>query len=118
MTMIDRLNKLKPRTIAIVLIALFIAGYAYFRSEDLIKGPKILIIAPATGAIVVSEDITVTGRAERIANLFMNDRQIFTDEQGNFSESLLLAYGYNIIEIKAKDKFGRATSRTLELVFK
>lgn len=112
------LKKSKPQTIAIVVIVLFIVGYAFFRSENLIKGPNIKVSSPSTGATVESESVTVNGQAERIATLFMNGRQVFTDDKGNFSESLLLAYGYNIIELKAKDKFGRATSRTLELVFK
>ena len=48
----------------------------------------------------------------------MNDRQMFTDEEGEFSEKLLLSYGYNIITVKAKDRFGRETKKTLELIYK
>ena len=102
----------------IALIVLFIVGYAAFRSEDLIRGPKIQVTSPSTGETMESENVNISGKAERIATLFMNGRQVFTDDKGNFNESLLLAYGYNIIELKAKDKFGRATSRTLELVLK
>lgn len=112
------LKKSRPQTLALIAIVLFIVGYAFFRSGDLIKGPNIEVASPATGDTIESENVTITGQAERIATLFMNGRQVFTDDKGNFSESLLLAYGYNIIELKAKDKFGRATSRTLELVFK
>lgn len=112
------LKRSRPQTIVVTLIVVFIIGYAFFRSEDLLRGPKIFITFPNTETTIESENINVTGRVERIATLFMNGRQVFTDDGGNFNESLLLAYGYNIIELKAKDKFGRATSRTLELVLK
>ena len=48
----------------------------------------------------------------------MNDRKIFIDQQGNFKEKILLSYGYNIITMKANDKFGRNTKKKLELIYK
>ena len=111
-------KRFKPRTIIVILIAVFIAGYAYFRSENLLLGPKIVVTSPSNGATMETDLVTISGEAKRIATLQLNGRQIFTDKEGRFSESLLLSYGYNIIELAARDKFGRSTSQTIELVFK
>ena len=112
------LKKSRPGVLAVLAVVLFIAGYAYFRSENLLKGPAITIESPVTGLTVENDQVAVTGEVKRISSLFMNGRQIFTDESGRFSESLLLAYGYNIIELKAQDKFGRGVTKTIELVLK
>ena len=37
----------------------------------------------------------------------MNGRPIYTDENGDFEEELILASGLNIIELKARSRFGR-----------
>lgn len=111
-------KKLKPRTLIVVLVVLFIVGYAYFRSESLILGPKIEIESPVNGETLENQLVKIEGRAARIATIFMNGRQIFTDQSGHFSEPLLLSYGYNIIKLTAQDKFGRSVSQTVELIFK
>ncbi len=112
------LKKIRPGIIVIAIIVVFIMGYAYFGAADLIKGPKITVTYPPNGATLNKGVIAVTGEAQRIATLFMNGRQIFTDKTGHFKETLLLAKGYNIIELAARDKFGRVAEQTLEVVFK
>ncbi len=73
---------------------------------------------PLNGASVEHSLINIEGVAKNISHISMNDRQMFTDEEGEFSEKLLLSYGYNIITVKAKDRFGRETKKTLELIYK
>jgi hypothetical protein len=60
----------------------------------------------------------VVGEAKNVSYLSLNGRQIFTDESGTFSEKLLLPYGYTIMTLKARDRFGRSRTYTLELVYK
>ncbi len=104
-------------TVAVALvIGLGIYGYLQFR--EYLRGPLILLMEPENGALFASPLITVAGRAENAAFLTLNGKQIFTDEQGDFREKLLLQEGYNILAIDAKDRFGRTARRTLELVYK
>lgn len=93
-----------------------IFGYALFRSWDLLVGPELIIKSPTNGEVSKNGIIQVTGEAERIASLYLNGRQIFTDEAGAFKETLLLLPGYNIIVVEAKDKFGRQAAERLALI--
>lgn len=95
-----------------------LAFYGYRQSKEYLRGPVITITEPENGTSVAVPLITVAGRAENAAFLTLNGRQIFTDEQGNFREKLLLEEGYNILAINAKDRFGRAVRETLQLVYK
>ena len=97
------------------IFALVIAGYAYLTSRDFVAGPQILVAEPAE-TVVFSPLVRVAGTALHVSFISLNDRQIFTDAEGNFREQLLLAPGYNILSIKAKDRFERRIEKTLELI--
>jgi hypothetical protein len=47
----------------------------------------------------------------------MNGRLIAIDTTGRFVEQLLLSYGYNIIELVATDRAGKAIERTITLFY-
>ncbi|PIR57926.1 MAG: hypothetical protein COU71_01460 [Parcubacteria group bacterium CG10_big_fil_rev_8_21_14_0_10_38_31] len=95
-----------------------VAGYSYYEVRDFLAGPKIEIISPKNGVIINKSLIEIHGTAKNISKLFLNDKQIFTDEEGIFSEELLLSLGYNIIEFKAEDRFEREVKQTLEIIYK
>ena len=76
-----------------------------------LKGPQLNITSPTSGTSTDQTFISIEGFAGNVSFITMNDNQIFIDESGVFKEKLLLAPGYNIIEVKAKDRFGRIISR-------
>ena len=106
------------KKIVVVIIILTIAGYAYYRTKDFIIGPTITIHSPRDGELVNLSLVEIYGTAKNISYISVNDRQVFTDEEGKFKEKLLLYPGYNIISIKAIDRFERDIEKTLELVYK
>lgn len=102
----------------IILLVLSFGFYGISKSWGFLKGPEIFIESPADFQKANKSYLEIKGRAEYVSNLYLNGNQIFTDENGNFKESLLLAKGYNIIIIEAQDKFGRATKEKKEIVLK
>ncbi len=101
----------------IVLVVTAIAGYSYFQSRNLIRGPLVSLSMLPTGSTVASALVAVKGTASNISFISLNDRQIFVDKDGKFNEELLLSPGYNMWTIQAKDKFGRIVTKKIELVF-
>ena len=101
-----------------IVMLLGAAGYGLFETRDLIAGPVIVIEKPENGAVFSDSLIEINGTARNITSISFNGRQIFVDEEGRFSETLLLSYGYNIMTLSAEDKFGRTVSKTLEAVYK
>lgn len=102
----------------IILFVVFILGYALFQAQNIILGPIIKIESPINGDSLDHSLVTISGVAKNISHISMNDTQIFTDDKGVFTEKLLLSYGYNIITIKATDRFNREVVKTLELMYK
>jgi len=103
--------------LTITMVVVF-ALYGISRSQGFLKGPQIAISSPINGTISSNSAVKITGRAKNISLLYLNGRKIFTNEDGLFEESLLLAHGYNIIEIKAQDKFNREIREIRRIVYK
>ena len=100
---------------------LLIIIYAFFRSKDLIFGVKIKNVeidgSPIkSGATIADNTIEVTGVARNAIFLSLDGREISVDQQGDFDETIALLPGYNIMNIKAKDKFGHTDEKNYQLM--
>jgi hypothetical protein len=85
--------------------------YIAFQARFLIIGPQITLTAePPT--VNNQRLVTLEGTAQNISRLWLNDRQIFTDAQGNFEEALVLENGYTVTTVRAEDRYGRETTVT------
>ena len=105
--------------LVIFLLAAFgIGGYTYVQSREFFRGPRITIVSPQNGATLENALVTIEGAAENIIHISLNDGAIFVDPKGHFLEKLLLLPGYNILTLKAEDRFGKRIEKTLELVYK
>jgi Glucodextranase, domain B len=110
-------GKLILKTLLIAFFVLIIVGYGLFQSQKIIKGPTITLSSPHSGDVVHQSDIDIKGVATNISSISLNDRPIFIDEQGAFMEKLMLYPGYNIIKLRAEDKFGSSVEKDLEIVY-
>ena len=101
-----------------ILVILAILGYSGYAAERVFKGPAITIDSPVGGAALESALVRVAGHVERASSLTLNGRLIAVDTSGQFAEELLLAYGYNILELVAVDRSGKTVTKTITLFYK
>jgi hypothetical protein len=106
------------RTGALTVLALTIVAYSLFQAQKILSGPVIVVNTPQNNATYNSTLIKIEGQAKNIAYINLDDKQIFVDKDGNFSEKFLLSPGYNVVKLDAWDKFGAKTEKKLELVLK
>lgn len=91
-----------------IILAGLIISYVIFQARFLITGPQIVLEQePDTKSN--ERVINLKGSAFNITHLWLNDRPIFTDENGDFEEALVLENGYTIATLRAKDRYGRET---------
>lgn len=103
---------------SLIILGTIILLYSLFQGWKIIAGPIIDIYNPQNGITYSESLIQVEGRARNIAFIKLNDKQIFTDKNGYFSEKLLLSPGYNIIKLDAQDKFKNSTEKRIEVILK
>ena len=98
------------------LFFILIIGYAFFVSKDLIFGVKIKNVNLADGTTFIESVIKITGNAKNAVILTLNGREISIDQTGNFNETIALLAGYNIVNIRAQDKFGYVDEKNYKLI--
>lgn len=109
---------IRPKYGFLILLFLLLGAYSLFQARFLILGPRISIDSYKNGEVVASPIILISGKAENVSWLSLNDRQIFTDEKGAWSEKLIVSEGTSIMTLKARDRFGREREKRLLVVLK
>lgn len=97
-------------------VLMLVMAYVLFQARYLISGPEIeLTVAPP---ILHNEQrIELTGTARHLSRLWLNGRQIYTDQHGYFREALILERGYTVATLRAEDRYGRTTELTRPFVY-
>lgn len=104
------------RVIIFVSFSSAVAIFVFFRSLNYIKGPLLEINSPNNGALIDTSTVQISGYAQRINKITINDFPISIDEQGNWKETRVVFPGINKISIKVEDKFGRTIIKQLDIV--
>jgi hypothetical protein len=113
-----RETKFYLRAIIISLFLICLFGYGAFEVWNYATGPEIVVSSPANGVAVSESLISIDGQGKNTQEITLNGRPIVVDEAGNFSEKILLSYGYNVLELRAEDRFGKMTEQQLQIVYK
>lgn len=112
--------KIRKREVSIkqcllTLVAVVGVSYFLFQARFMVLGPMLEITYPQNGALVASSIVDIEGRAKNIAWISLNGRQIFTDEDGHWSERMVVSPGTSIMTVKTKDRFGRETEKSVQI---
>lgn len=91
----------------------FIIIFGYAKINFIVKGVEIKATVERSAD---SSLVQIKGNAENSILLSLNGREIFIDEDGNFSETVGLLPGFSVISLEAKDKFGKSAEQKFSLV--
>src|SRR3989338_4513464 len=102
-----------------ILLVVVLAGFFYIglRVNEIISPPALDVDFPPLNYIVEEHTVTVSGRVEPSARLFINEREVVA-AAGNFSESIDLKTGVNDITVRAQKKYGRDARVILHVLAK
>ena len=91
-------------------VVFFVCGsviiYTALRSTNIIIGPSIEIKYPIN-IYETETPVNVSGVVKRSSHFYINDREIYLTRLGEFSETLPLSLGFNIIKFQAVGKSGK-----------
>ena len=98
-------------SVLLVLIIVFTVSRAY----GLIQGPYIALNEEALTSQIDSGFVVLEGTVYRSAYFSINGRTVAPEQNGNFSERLLLSPGHTIMTIQARDRFDRTTQEIIPI---
>lgn len=84
-----------------------VALFVYSRAHDAISGARLVVKNLEEYTETTEPFISIDGYMKRSAEIRINGVSIPTDQSGNFNYPLALGTGYNSIEVKGLDSFGR-----------
>ncbi|MFA5022065.1 MAG: helix-turn-helix domain-containing protein [Patescibacteria group bacterium] len=97
------------RGIIIGLLALACLTYLGIKIKMIVTPPALTVISPVDNLVTDQNFIAVVGQVEKEATLEVNGQQVLVDQNGNFSETIDLQSGTNVIEIRAEKRHGTQT---------
>ncbi|MFH1192542.1 MAG: helix-turn-helix domain-containing protein [bacterium] len=101
------LSPLFIKNTLLFIITIFGISYLYSIGYAITKPPKLDIFEPNNDIVINNYQIKIKGETEKEAKIFINNREIFCSQNGDFSETLDLKKGVNIVKISAQKKYGK-----------
>ncbi|HDQ22980.1 MAG TPA: helix-turn-helix domain-containing protein [Candidatus Uhrbacteria bacterium] len=95
------------RNIIISLIVVSLLAYFGFQISRIFKAPELIVSAPVGNLIIQDNFIEIKGQTEKEAQVFINEKEVFLDKNGEFKAALDLHKGLNVIKITAVKKYSR-----------
>lgn len=93
----------------IIFIFIILLGYMLFQYRYAIINPPLKVTKPTEGSVAASQTITVEGKTDPNASLFLNNDPVTLDSNGNFKKAITVFTGKSTITIKVVNYFGRET---------
>ena len=110
---------LTPRLIKIIAVIVIVAAassYLIWQFSNFSRNPALSLAEPVNDITVSSNKITFKGNAEREGDLTINGQGVFVNEDGTFAEEITLQEGLNKITVIVRDRQGRETSLTRQIL--
>lgn len=97
------------------LMTLLVLVWLFWQWRSVSGAPTLEIFEPADKKVIETLRVQVAGRADPMARVTINDQEVETGENGSFEEEVMLTVGLNEIVIEATNKFGKVTSKKIQV---
>jgi cytoskeletal protein RodZ len=98
-----------------LLVAAIAIIYVAWEIRSVLVPPFLSVDEPSSDITVTESSVVISGRGEIGAEVFINNQPVLTDQNGHFTETLLLSSGLNVIEVTEKNKFNKISSVTRQI---
>lgn len=81
--------------------------------KEVSQGLSLEVYEPKDNEVVNKPNLTIRGKTSPLAEVFVNEKELKADPQGNFSTVLSLDEGENVITVAASDVQGNYAEKEL-----
>lgn len=114
----SRLMLRSPKSYLIMGVMVVILLYVAYQFSFLFVGPKLFISSPKNGMIISSNIVAVSGKTDPYATVTVNSENVYVDLSGSFKKTLYLYSGNDTVIITAKNRYGKATKKEIQISVK
>ena len=98
------INPQRVRNIIIIAIVLALFGYLGWQLNQIFQAPELSVYQPDKDQVITQNFIEIKGKTEKEARVYINEKEVFLDSNGEFKATLDLQKGLNLIKITAEKK--------------
>ncbi len=98
--------------VSLVGVLLAVLGYLFWQFSALTAAPRLTVSNPDKDQVLYGSLITINGRVDGGADVYVNDSPILSDANGNFTDAIALQDGINAIRVTARNRLGKSTTVT------
>lgn len=109
--------RIQQSLVAAGLFLILIFAYLLFQYRSAFLPPYLSISSPKQNSIA-SQDIKVAGKVDSNATVMVNNEAVSVDDSGGFVKIITMFPGRGTITVKAKNRFGKESIETREVVVK
>ncbi len=80
-----------------------------FRLSTFFAGPTLELMEPTDGANIRGGFLAIKGMAEPKTRVTINGYEVVSDDNGHFSVDLPIAAGFQIVDVRVKNRVGQET---------
>lgn len=106
------------RTLVLGAIFLLVFGaffYLYREFRSFAAEPQLVVLEPQNGAVGEYQEVTVRGRTDKGAQVTLNNQSVSVDNNGIFSDRIVVRPGMNTIAVKTTNRFNKEKIVTLSI---
>ncbi len=107
--------KIKQTAIVIIVIFLLFLGYILFQYRGAFLNPPLEITSPKNGTKVSSSAVTVIGKTDSNATVYVEKNAVSVDQNGNFKKTINVFPGETTITVSVINKFSKETDRQITI---
>ncbi len=107
--------RLKQTAVLLVFIFLVFMGYILFQYRYAFLNPPLEILSPQNGEIISASQITVSGKTDPNATVYVDKNLVSVEQNGSFKKTINVFPGETTITIKVINKFSRETDKQIKL---
>lgn len=99
-----------PKKVAMGIVVFLVCAsffYLYKQLGSFSGAPQLVVTSPKQNEQIDGNLLTVEGKTDQDANIFINDQPILVNDDGKFRETLTVNSGVNVINIRAVNRFGK-----------
>lgn len=107
--------KLKQTAVLIIVIFLLFICYMLFQYRGAFLNPPLDITSPQNGTLISSSEVTVTGKTDSNATVYIEKNAVSVNRDGNFKKTITVFPGETTITVKVINKFSRETEKKVSI---
>lgn len=101
---------------AISMALVSVLGYIWFQVASFAAAPPLEIVTPSSQSSVSVEQVEIAGVTDPGASLLINNQVVAVTDEGHFKQMIRLSNGVNTVEIAARNKSEKVTTKVIQLL--